>query len=163
MQASKDKVVTIEYTLTDDEGDVLDSSETDGALVYLHGAGEIIPGLEDAIAGKSVGEQFQVIVPPDRGYGEYDEALIQEIDRSNFGEMQDEIEVGMEFEAEDEDGVPYVVAIVEIGDETVTVDGNHELAGMTLHFDVTVADIRDATPEELEHGHAHGPGHEHHH
>jgi FKBP-type peptidyl-prolyl cis-trans isomerase SlyD len=160
MQITKHKVVKIHYTLTDDDGDVIDSSEGGEPLVYLHGVGGIVPGLEDALEGKSVGDRIQVNVQPEDGYGEQDDDLLHEVDRSQFEEI-DDLELGMQFQVDTDDG-PMVVTVVEITDENVTVDGNHELAGVALNFDVTVREIRDATPDEIAHGHAHGEGcHEH--
>jgi len=160
MQIAKHKVVKIHYTLTDDDGEVIDSSEGGEPLEYLHGVGGIVAGLEDVLEGKSVGDRIKVNVQPEDGYGEQDDDLLHEVERSHF-EGIDELELGMQFQVDTDDG-PMVVTVVEITDENVTVDGNHELAGVTLNFDVTVHEIRDATPEEIAHGHAHGEGcHEH--
>ena len=156
MQIEKNKVVGIDYTLTDDQGQVLDSSEGLEPLCYLHGADNIIPGLERALEGQEVGAELEVLVTSEDGYGDRDESLIQEISKEEFNEIEN-LEVGMEFEVETDEG-PLVISITEIGDEVVTVDGNHPLAGMNLSFKVAVREIRKATEEELEHGHAHGPG-----
>ena len=160
MQVSDQKVVSIDYTLTDDDGNVLDTSEGNEPLEYLHGAGNIIPGLENAITGKQAGDSLQVSVAPEDGYGEVDEGLQQQVSIESFEEPET-LELGMQFQVETDQG-DVVVTIIEIGDEVVTIDGNHELAGMTLNFDVTIRNVRDATAEEIEHGHAHGPGGEHH-
>lgn len=166
MQVAKHKVVAIDYTLSDDDGETIDSSQRDEPLLYLHGEGNIIPGLERVLEGKSVGDQIKVSIAPVDGYGEREEGLRQEVSRDHFDGFE-ELEVGMQFRAptDGEEGAEeefIVVTVVEIGDDTVTVDGNHELAGMTLHFDVTVREVRDATSEEISHGHAHGMGgHEH--
>lgn len=156
MQIEKNKVVGIDYTLTDDKGKVLDSSEGLEPLCYLHGADNIITGLERALEGQEVGAELQVLVTPEDGYGDRDESLMQEIPKEEFDEIED-LEVGMEFEVETEEG-PRVILITEIGDEVVTVDGNHPFSGINLSFKVAVREIRKATEEELEHGHAHGPG-----
>ena len=160
MQITKHKVVKIHYTLTDDDGEVIDSSEGGEPLEYLHGVGGIVPGLESVLEGKSVGDQIKVSVQPEDAYGEHNDDLLHEVERSHF-EGIDDLELGMQFQVDTEGG-PMVVTVVEITDENVTVDGNHELAGVPLNFDVTVREIRDAPPEEIDHGHAHGEGcHEH--
>ncbi|MAT66512.1 MAG: peptidylprolyl isomerase [Gammaproteobacteria bacterium] len=159
MQVAQNKVVSIHYTLKDHEGQILDQS-SDQPLAYLHGASNIIPGLETALEGKDVGEKMTVTVEPEQGYGMSDEALIQEVPRDAFQGVED-IQPGMRFQADSANG-PMVVTVVKADDSTVTVDGNHPLAGMTLTFDVEIADVRDASEEELSHGHVHGPGgHEH--
>ncbi|OBS08045.1 FKBP-type peptidyl-prolyl cis-trans isomerase [Acidihalobacter prosperus] len=157
MQISNNTVVTIDYTLTDDAGEVIDSSRGGEPMAYLHGARNIIPGLEAALEGKSAGDVINVHVEPDDAYGPHHEGLIQAIDRSMF-EGVDTLEVGMEFHAQANDGSMQVVRIVSVDGDDVTIDANHPLAGMPLNFDVTVVDVRDATEEELSHGHVHGPG-----
>jgi FKBP-type peptidyl-prolyl cis-trans isomerase SlyD len=160
MQIENNSVVSFDYTLTDNEGQVIDTSDGREPLVYLHGKGGIIPGLERELAGKSVGDDLQVSVTPADGYGEQNEALKQEVPRAQF-EGVDELEVGMQFRVNTETG-PMVINIIEVGDEIVKVDGNHPLAGVHLNFAVTIREIRAATSEEIEHGHAHGPGGHHH-
>lgn len=160
MQIAKDKVVYIDYTLTNDAGEVLDSSEGHEPLAYLHGAQNIIPGLERELAGHSKGDSLQVSIEPADGYGEYNKELTQVVPSSMF-EGVDQIEVGMQFQAETPAGVQ-IIRIAAVDGDNITIDGNHPLAGERLHFDVTVADVRDATAEELEHGHVHGPGGHHH-
>lgn len=160
MQVENNSVVSFDYTLTDNEGQVIDTSDGHEPLVYLHGKGGIIPGLERELAGKSVGDDLQVSVTPADGYGEQNEALKQEVPRAQF-EGVDELEVGMQFRVNTETG-PMVINIIEVGDEIVKVDGNHPLAGVHLNFAVTIREIREATSEEIEHGHAHGPGGHHH-
>ena len=161
MDISKDKVVAIDYKLTDNDGQVLDSSEGQEPLFYLHGAGNIIPGLENSLEGKSTGDQLQVTVAPAEGYGERNDELKQQVLREQF-EGIDDLELGMQFRVPTESGQHIVVTVVEIGEDVVTIDGNHALAGVTLNFDVTVREVREATEEELSHGHVHGPGgHEH--
>ncbi len=160
MQISANMVVSIDYTLTDDQGTVIDSSEGRGPLAYIQGIGNIIPGLERALEGKSKGDSLQVKVAPEDGYGERSDELTQAVPKQMF-EGSDEIQVGMQFQTMTEAG-PQVVTVVAIDDEHVTVDANHPLAGENLNFDVTVVDIREASGEELEHGHVHGPeGHDH--
>ncbi|MGD8378649.1 MAG: peptidylprolyl isomerase [Gammaproteobacteria bacterium] len=160
MQIAKHKVVTIDYTLTDEQGQVLDSSKESEPLSYIQGTDSIIPGLEQALEGKAKGDAFEVKVAPEAGYGERDDALLQQVPRDLFDDDAD-IQPGMRFQAVSEGGVR-VVTVVSVEDEQVTVDANHPLAGATLKFDVEVVDVRDATEEEIEHGHVHGAdGHEH--
>ncbi len=154
MQVAKHRVVTFDYKLTDEDGELIDSSEGSEPLVYLHGVGGIVPGLERALEGKSVGDRIQVTVAPEDGYGEQDDSLIFEVDFDQFEET-DELELGQQFQIDTDDG-PLVVTVVEITEDTVTIDGNHELAGISLNFDVTIVEVREATPEEIDHGHAHG-------
>ena len=156
MQIAEKTVVAIDYTLTDDEGQVIDSSEGNEPLSYLHGAGGIIPGLEKELDGKQTGDELQVAVTPKNGYGERNEQLRQQVNRDQFGDI-DDLETGMQFQVESNQG-PMVVTVVEIDGEDVTIDGNHPLAGVNLNFAVTIRDVRTATPEEIEHGHVHGPG-----
>ncbi|MDT8439125.1 MAG: peptidylprolyl isomerase [Wenzhouxiangellaceae bacterium] len=150
MQASNDAVVTIDYTLTDHEGTVLDTSDGRGPLSYLHGHGNIIPGLEQALEGKAEGDQLKVTVAPEDGYGPHRAELVQEVPREAFAGV-DQVEPGMRFNAESAQG-PMVVKVVEVGDEKVKIDANHELAGQPLNFDVTVRGVRQAQAEELEQG-----------
>ena len=160
MNIAKDKVVSIDYTLTDDGGKVLDSSSGREPLAYLHGAGNIIPGLESALEGKGRGDQLNVSIKPPDAYGDRDDRMIQAVPRTAFGGAQN-IEPGMQFQANTPAG-PRVITVVGVEDDQVTVDANHPLAGQTLNFDVKVVDVRDATAAELEHGHVHGPGgHQH--
>lgn len=160
MQIANDVVVSIEYTLTDDQGTVIDSSVGGEPLTYLHGAGNIIPGLEGALEGKKVGDSFKVSVSPAEGYGEKDEGLLQVVPRGMFQGV-DQVEVGMQFHAQTDHGMQ-VITVAGVEGDNVTVDGNHPLAGQNLNFDVKVVDIRAATGEELEHGHVHGAGGHHH-
>ena len=160
MTIAENKVVTLHYTLTDDAGTVIDKSD-DGSFLYLHGASNIIPGLENALTGKSSGDELKVTVSPEEGYGERDDARKEEVPREMFPADTD-IEPGMQFHAEGPEGQMITVTVAEVSDDTVTVDGNHPLAGVQLNFDVKVVEVRDASAEELEHGHVHGPGgHEH--
>ncbi|MCW8919531.1 MAG: peptidylprolyl isomerase [Gammaproteobacteria bacterium] len=160
MQISANMVVSIDYTLTDDQGTVIDSSEGRDPLAYIQGVGNIIPGLERALEGKAKGDSLKVTIPPKDGYGERSDELTQQVPKHLF-EGDTEIEAGMQFQTMSEHG-PQVVTVVAVDDEHVTVDANHPLAGENLNFDVTVVDIRPASEEELEHGHVHGPeGHAH--
>lgn len=160
MQVADNMAVSIHYTLSNDEGEVIDSSVGDDALVYLHGNGNIISGLEQALNGKKVGDKFNVRIPAEDAYGEFMEDRVQVIPRSMF-EGVDELEVGMKFHADVSSG-PGVVSIVAIDGDDITIDGNHPLAGMALTFDVEIVDIRPATSEEIAHGHIHGPDGHHH-
>lgn len=160
MKIANNKVVAIDYVLTDPKGEVLDRSEKGNPLHYIQGAGNIIPGLEKALEGKAVGDSFKANIPHVEGYGARDEDLIQVIPKEHFGEIKG-LKVGMELEAESEDGIR-VITVIGIEGDQVTVDGNHPLAGVDLTFDVTVVEVRDATAEEVSHGHVHGPdGHDH--
>lgn len=160
MQVAKNTVVSIDYTLTDPQGQVIDSSRGGGPLPYLHGAGGIIPGLERQLEGKNPGDRMTVTVQPGDAYGERNEEMVQEVPRASFQGVQD-IRPGMQFQAQTEVG-DRIVSIVAVGQDTVTVDANHPLAGVPLTFDVTVVDVREATETELAHGHVHGPGGHHH-
>ncbi|MHB8920007.1 MAG: FKBP-type peptidyl-prolyl cis-trans isomerase [Halothiobacillus sp.] len=161
MHVSENAVVAIEYTLKNDEGDVLDSSVGHAPLTYLHGHHNIISGLENALVGKKVGDTFTVTIPPEEAYGLRDDSMTQVVPRHLFQGV-DEIVPGMKFHAEAEHGVN-VVTVIDVKGDHVHLDANHELAGETLHFDVVVKAIRAASAEEIEHGHAHGPDGHHHH
>lgn len=156
MQVADNMAVSIHYTLTNDDGEVLDSSIGDEALVYLHGGGNIISGLEKALYGKVAGDKFNVRIAPEEAYGELMDDMIQVISRDMF-EGIDNIEVGMQFHADVSSGSG-VVTVVNIEDDDITIDGNHPLAGLALTFDVEVIDVRAATEEEASHGHIHGAG-----
>jgi FKBP-type peptidyl-prolyl cis-trans isomerase SlyD len=159
MQISHEKVAAIHYTLRDNNGKVLDSSEGKDPLYYLHGFGNLIPGMEEGLEGKAVGDKFEIKVSPEKGYGVRNDAAIQAVPREAFGDAV--VNVGMQFRAGNENG-QYIVTVVEVGEETVTVDGNHPLAGVELHFNVEVMEVRDASADEIAHGHVHGPhGHNH--
>ncbi len=160
MQIAERTVASFHYTLTDEAGRVIDSSSGHGPLTYLHGAGNIVPGLEKAMLGRSVGDAFDVVVAPEEGYGEPNEMLVQVVPRAAFQGV-DELAVGMEFQAHTPQG-PMSVAIAKIEGDEVTVDGNHPLAGRTLHFAIEVTDVREASLEEVMHGHVHGEGGHHH-
>jgi FKBP-type peptidyl-prolyl cis-trans isomerase SlyD len=162
MQIAQEKVVLIHYTLTNDAGKVLDKSAQGEPLAYLHGKGNIIPGLEKALEGKQAGDKLNVRVEPTEGYGARDDTLVQQVPRRAFGSVS-KLEPGMQFHAQTSQGHARVVTVTRVQGDMVTVDGNHPLAGQPLTFDVEVAEVRDATAEELEHGHVHGPGGHHHH
>jgi FKBP-type peptidyl-prolyl cis-trans isomerase SlyD len=155
-------VVAIDYTLKADDGSLLDTSEGDEPLQYLHGSGQIVPGLENALLGKGAGDKLAVAVKPEDGYGVRRNDRVLTVPRSTLPEGPDP-EVGMQLEAVGKKGEHIILWITEVGAETVTLDGNHPLAGQTLHFDVEVREVREASKEELEHGHAHGPDGHHHH
>ena len=160
MQIAKNSVVTIDYTLTDDNGDVVDSSKGGEPLAYIHGIGQIIPGLENALEGKAAGDEVSVSIPPAEGYGDYNEGLIQVVPREMFQGV-DTIEPGMQFHAQTNQGFQ-TITVTQVDGEDITIDGNHPLAGKNLNFEVSIKDVREASAEELDHGHVHGPGgHEH--
>jgi FKBP-type peptidyl-prolyl cis-trans isomerase SlyD len=161
MQVGKNKVVSIDYTLTNNQGQVLDTSKGREPLIYLHGVGGLIPGLESALEGKAAGENLVVTILPEQAYGLRDEGLVQSVPRQMFRGVED-IQAGMQFRAQGEAGMR-VVTVVGVEGDQVKVDANHPLAGETLNFDVTVVNVREAMAEELGHGHVHGPGRHHHH
>lgn len=153
-------VVGIVYVLKNTEGEELDRADANEPFQYLQGAQEMIPGLEKALAGLAVGAKKKVTVSPEEGYGKQDPKLVRKIPKDVFPK-DFPVKAGIQFEADlGGDGNGMVYTIKEVGD-SVTVDGNHPLAGQTLHFDVEVVSVRKATEEELEHGHAHGPDSDH--
>ena len=158
MQIARDAVVMIHYTLKNDAGEVLDSSSGHDPLAYLQGHGTIIPGLEAALEGKVAGDKVQATIAPENAYGMKEPGLVQQVPRRAF---QGEVRAGMQFTAQTEAG-PRTVVVTRVQGDMVTVDGNHPLAGETLHFDVEVTEVRVATEEELAHGHVHGAGGHHH-
>ena len=160
MQIGDRTVASFHYTLTDEAGTVIDSSRGREPLAYLHGAGNIVPGLEKEMVGHSAGDRFDVLVSPEEGYGQHEPQLVQVVPREAFQGV-DDLQVGMEFQAHTAHG-PMSVAIAGINGDEVTVDGNHPLAGKKLHFAIEVTEVRDASLEELSHGHVHGPGGHHH-
>ena len=160
MQISKNSVATLNYTLKNDQGDTLDES-LDGSFLYMHGAGGIIPGLEEQLEGKSKADTFTAHIEPADGYGDRDDSMIQVVPRDMF-EAEQPIEAGLQFHAESPEGNTLTVTVTKIEGDNVTVDGNHPLAGIALNFDVSIADVREASSEEIEHGHVHGPdAHQH--
>jgi FKBP-type peptidyl-prolyl cis-trans isomerase SlyD len=156
----KNRVVTLHYTLRDEQGTVIDSSSGRAPLSYLHGKNNLIPGLEEALSGKSAGDEFDVTVPPERGYGRRDDRLVQIVPRSRFAENL-ELTPGMQVRASGPQGAR-MVTVVRVERDLVTVDANHPLAGRTLYFSVAVTEVRKATHEEVSHGHVHGPDAHHH-
>jgi FKBP-type peptidyl-prolyl cis-trans isomerase SlyD len=158
----KDQVVSLSFTLTNDKGEVLDKADKKEPFFYLHGHSQIVPGLENAIVPMVIGETKKITVTPKEGYGEIDDKLYVSVDRSNFPKTG-KVEVGMEFMADIGVGGKRAFIVKEIVGTDVHLDGNHPLAGETLTFDICVEAVREATPNELEHGHAHGgDGHHHH-
>ncbi|MDR5859334.1 peptidylprolyl isomerase [Halomonas eurihalina] len=160
MQIAQNSVVAFHYTLTNDAGEVLDSSEGREPLTYLHGAGNIIPGLEKEMEGRAAGDKLQAQVTPEEGYGEVQPQLVQEVPRDAFQGVEN-VEPGMQFQAQTQGG-PLMVTVTKVEGDTVTVDGNHPLAGQQLNFDVEIAEVREASQEEIEHGHVHGEGDQEH-
>lgn len=155
MQITDNTAVQFHYTLTNLAGEQLDSSHGEEPLSYLHGAGNIISGLEAALAGKSVGDNFSVTIPPADAYGEIDASMVQLVSKKMFDDM--DLEVGMQFHADVSHGAG-IITVTDIQGDDVTVDGNHPLAGETLIFDVEVVDVRAATADEIAHGHIHAAG-----
>ena len=151
----KDSAVRFNYTLKDEDGNVIDQSQGE-PLAYLHGHNNIIPGLEKHLEGKKAGDKLNADIEPVDAYGDYQDQAVQEVPRSNFQGVED-IQPGMQFQSES-NGQTMLVTVKDVNDEIVTVDANHPLAGKKLNFDVDVVDVRDATEEELSHGHAHGSG-----
>lgn len=157
MLITKETVASIHYTLTDNEGNILDSSAGREPLQYLHGAGNLIMGMEEGLEGKTKGDKLKLKISPAKGYGEKDDSLIQKVPRSAFGTQK--VEKGMQFQTNN----GQVVTVTHVGLESITVDANHPLAGVELNFDVEVLSVRTATSDEVSHGHVHGPGGHHHH
>ena len=155
------KVVTFDYTLKNAAGEVLDTSDGGDPLAYIHGAHQIVPGLERALEGLDVGAEKDVVVPPEDGYGLPDPGGVFTVPRASFPPDLT-LEVGDSFMGENEDGAAVPVRVVELRDDVVVVDANHPLTGVTLHFHVVIREVRDATLEELTHGHPHGAGGHHH-
>ncbi|MBT3146766.1 peptidylprolyl isomerase [Neptunomonas phycophila] len=160
MQVADKSVVSIHYTLTNSAGETLDSSVGQAPLAYLHGASNIVPGLENALVGKAVGDKLDVQVTAEEGYGPLREELVQKVPHENFQGVED-LQVGMQFMAQAPWG-EQPVTVVKVEEDGVTLDGNHPLAGQDLTFAVEIVEIRDATEEEMTHGHAHGEGGHHH-
>lgn len=156
MQITKNAVVSFHYTLNDADGTTLDSSAGREAFAYIHGGGMIVPGLEEQLEGKKAGETLLAVVEAAKGYGEIDPQLVQRVPVDRFGGQQ--VEEGMQFQTPDN----RVWSVLEVKDGEVVLNGNHPLAGVTLHFNVEITEVREATQEELDHGHVHGPGgHQH--
>lgn len=159
MQIAKNTVATIAYTLTDNAGTVIDQATEKEPFLFIQGIGNIIPGLEKALEGKAAGDSLNVTIEPSEGYGERDDALTQVLSKDMF-EGVDEVKTGMQFHAQTNQGMS-IVTVTEVAGNEVTIDGNHPLAGVELTFDVNVIEVRDATEDELAHGHVHGPGCDH--
>ncbi len=160
MKITKNRAVTMQYILKNSKNKVLDSSQEDSPLVYIHGVGSLIPGLEKALEGRTAGDSLRVSVKPEDAYGVRSEELVRTIPKSEFRDA-DKIEVSEQFEVDTDNG-PLVLTVIAVKAQEIVVDGNHPLAGETLHFEVIVAEVREATEEELAHGHVHGPhGHDH--
>jgi FKBP-type peptidyl-prolyl cis-trans isomerase SlyD len=160
MKITKNKVVGIHYTLTDGLGNTLDSSDGRDPLYYLHGNGNLIPGLEREMENKQKDDDFKVTIQPEDAYGKRNDEMVYEIERSNFPDPKN-VELGMTFTSHSEEGNINLM-VVKIEGDNVTLDANHPLAGQELTFDVKVVDVRDASHEELDHGHVHGSDGHHH-
>jgi FKBP-type peptidyl-prolyl cis-trans isomerase SlyD len=156
MKITKHKVAAIHYTLTDSKGKVIDSSAGHEPLYYLHGEGNLIPGMEEGLEGQEKGAKLKLNVKPEKGYGVRDEKLVQKLPRSAFGGQK--VEKGMQFHSNN----GAIVTVTNVGLDQVEVDANHALAGQELNFDVEVVEVRDASVDEIAHGHVHGPGDHHH-
>jgi FKBP-type peptidyl-prolyl cis-trans isomerase SlyD len=160
MKIAPDSVVSFHYTLKDDAGAVIDQSDGE-PMAYLHGHGQIVPGLERELTGRVAGDKLQVQVSPGDGYGEYQPELVQQVPLDAFSRIKG-LHVGMPLQTQTRTGGHATVTVKDIGPQFVTVDGNHELAGKILFFDIEIADVRVASEEELSHQHVHGPGGHHH-
>ena len=154
MNISDKCVVAFHYKLTNSDGEQLDSSDGQDPLKYFHGASNIVPGLEKELEGRKAGDALKVEVQPDEGYGQVNPEMVQKVPRSAF-DGAPEIKLGMQFRAQGPGGEAQLITVKEVSEEEITVDGNHPLAGQVLHFDVTIEDVREASEEELAHGHAH--------
>ena len=161
MIVAKDAVVHISYVLRDSKGEILDESSADETFEYLQGHQNVVPGLEKALEGKSNGEKIKVSLTPDEGYGDYDPALLRRIPKSEFPAKMRNPKVGEMLQIQ-EDEVWRVWTVDKVEADVIVINGNHELAGQDLHFEVEIHGVRKATAEEIEHGHAHSPGHHHH-
>lgn len=157
MKVSKDCIVSLEYRLHLGDGAIIDESEPGQPLAYLHGRGQIVPGLEGQLEGMAIGESKKVVVTPAQGYGEHDPRGLQTVPRAMFPPDAN-LQPGLSISAQTEGGEVIPITIRELKGDSVVVDLNHPMAGKTLHFDVTVREVRQASTEELAHGHAHGPG-----
>ncbi len=160
MTIGNESVATLNYTLKNDKGELLDTSEGREPLVYLHGVGALIPGLEAELAGKSVNDKLQVVISPENAYGNRQEDLLRVVSKDGF-QGEEELIEGMRVQLDTDQG-PVIAVVTKIEDNDVTLDLNHPLADVTLHFDVEIIDVRAATTDEISHGHVHGVGgHEH--
>lgn len=162
MKISQNKVALIHYKLTDKDGVTIDSSEGRDPLAYIQGIGNLIPGLEQELEGKATGDKLNAVIAPEHAYGKRDESLVQMVPKSGFNGSDEELQVGMQVQVETEEQGMAIAVVTKIEEEDVTLDLNHPLADLDLHFDVEVVEVREATQEELDHGHAHGVGgHDH--
>jgi FKBP-type peptidyl-prolyl cis-trans isomerase SlyD len=161
MQVARDTVVVMHYTLTNDAGEVLDSSVGGDPLAYLQGGDTVIAGLQAALLGKSAGDKLVVSLPAEQAYGAHDTRLVQHVPKRSFQGVGD-LRPGMRFTTQTQQG-PRGVLVTRVSGDMVTIDGNHPLAGQALHFDVEITEVRAASTDELRHGHVHGPGGHHHH
>ena len=161
MAIEQNKVVTMNFTLTDDHGNVLDSTEKGGPFSYISGSKMVLPKLEEAVSGMLIGSKKILKLEAKDGYGDYNDDAVQIVGKENFPE-DFVLEVGMEYMASNPDGVQMPFVISNVDGEEITVDFNHPLAGKNLNFDIELLNVRDATAEELSHGHVHGPGGHHH-
>ena len=162
MAIAQNKVVTMNFTLTDDLGNVLDTTDQGGPFSYISGNGMVLPKLEEAVNGMIIGTKKSLKLSAADGYGNYNEEALQVVGKENFPE-DFVLEVGMEYMASNPDGVQMPFIITNVDGEEITIDFNHPLAGKNLNFDIELVDVRDATAEELNHGHVHGTGGHHHH
>ncbi|MCP4994182.1 MAG: peptidylprolyl isomerase [Gammaproteobacteria bacterium] len=154
MQISTGSAVTLNYVSRDASGEIIDSSDEDGPIKYIHGTEDLIPGLEKALEGKTTGEKLSVHVPVEEGYGPHDKKLVESVPRKNF-EGVDDISSGMQFQTDMDDGTPMIVTVVSVTSKEVTIDGNHPLAGKALDFDLEIIEVHEASSEEIEQGHLH--------
>ncbi|MFC1569462.1 peptidylprolyl isomerase [bacterium] len=154
MTVQEKRIVSLHYKLTDDKDATLDSSEGQEPLTYMHGTNSLIPGLEKQLTGKTAGDEIQVTVQPEEAYGQFNSNLVQKVPHDAFKEIG-KVEPGMELQSTDPDGHVQLLIVQEVDEQGVTVNGNHPLAGQTLHFDVKIEEVREATEEEMNHGHAH--------
>lgn len=159
MKISENTVAHFHYVLKNGDGEVLQSSRDSEPMAYLHGQGGIIAGLEEEMVGKAAGDRFEASIPPEKAYGEHDPDRVQSVPREAFAGV-DQVEPGMVFSAQTDQG-EFPITVREVSDETVVVDANHQLAGQTLVFDIEVTDVREATEQEVEHGHVHTDGDDH--
>ena len=162
MPIEANKVVTLNFTLTDDAGNVLDSTDQGGSFSYISGRGMVLPKLEEAVSVMMIGTKKQLKIEAADAYGNYNDQIVQVVGKENFPE-DFVLEVGMEYMASNPEGVQMPFTITEVNGDEITIDFNHPFAGMNLNFDLELLDVRDATAEELAHGHVHGPGGHHHH
>ncbi|HQF41358.1 MAG TPA: peptidylprolyl isomerase [Ignavibacteriaceae bacterium] len=162
MPIEANKVVTLNFTLTDDAGNVLDSTDQGGSFSYISGRGMVLPKLEEAVSVMMIGTKKQLKLEAADAYGNYNDQIVQVVGKENFPE-DFVLEVGMEYMASNPEGVQMPFTITEVNGDEITIDFNHPFAGMNLNFDLELLDVRDATAEELAHGHVHGPGGHHHH